>query len=963
MRLFFWGLLGVFGCQVSSALVVRHDTPTLDYENYGKETKFDASLNIFQNGNAEFGALAGSTAIDSRWGVHARHTLRSVSDWLDDGNVARIRGTRWKGVSFQGLGAVDVNQVIHYDDDFTRFANVIDIALVQSKAPTSALRIAPLYGGWDEVGRVGSGVSAANNRNNGNGESAKPEAQATSNSGRWYEVRWGGKNEVNVVSGNSFQGSPSNALLNLDFDHPTNASLNRWGSTTAIELEYGSMNGDSGSPLYLDKDGVEAQVAGVVSGGSGNTYGSSIVYVRTRAYRTWITDTVLANPDIRTLEIEALADQFVAFDDTVTASVQASASDSGPQTISYRLVEGPAGATVDAETGAFSWIPGVVMAGTTQTVTVEAFENGVVQESAQTSFDITVGALEEVDFWSWSGGQPAWEKLAGSNSYSLGGNFPYIQGDQFNAIFHQLSGTLPENAIVVVKLKIADFHQNWTSGGEVEFGIYDGLPDAGNPSAAFVHSSLADVPNYNSAEALANGLGNTGGPVDYFLSFELDAPLTDPVFVVRKNFNGGRVAVDDVEITYTFPDQDGDGVPDHQEEAQGTLVDNPDSDGDGLNDGAELAAGTLPLNRDTDDDGNVDGYEVNVIGTNPLDADSPGGPNPRAVGLNFVSVRGQEVNTARSLSAHAYAGAPEVAQRNWNQTTALNLNGFSTQGIGSVASPSTGDLVDSRGMATGMGLSFRCQNSWNIDNEDLSSYGLLFAGYADSNATNNASVTLTNVPYASYDLYVYVGAGNVGSTQKVTDGVTTYSFKTAARIIEGAGSYVQTTDTGEGYPSANYAKFSGKTSSSVTVTFLRGSSNGGINAIQVVSTEPEDPYLDWVELNGLDVATTGAPTGDADGDGANNLLEFVLRTDPQNGDQQPSVSAVYGDFEMVLKFVRKRDIGDYVTSVTWSDNLVDWSEEGVMMQVMPLNEDELEMTATVPADANARYFRIEVSER
>ena len=168
-----------------SALVIRHDTPTLDYENYGNESQFNASLNIHQDGNAEFGALAGSTAIDSRWGVHARHTLKAVSDWLDDGNVARIRGTRGKGVSFQGLGSVVVKQVIHYDDDFSRFSNVIDIALVQSNVPHSGLRIAPIYGGWDEVGRVGSAASAANNRNNGNGVSAKPEAQETSNSNRW----------------------------------------------------------------------------------------------------------------------------------------------------------------------------------------------------------------------------------------------------------------------------------------------------------------------------------------------------------------------------------------------------------------------------------------------------------------------------------------------------------------------------------------------------------------------------------------------------------------------------------------------------------------------------------------------------------------------------------------------------------------------------------------------------------
>ena len=179
-------------------------------------------------------------------------------------------------------------------------------------------------------------------------------------------------------------------------------------------------------------------------------------------------------------------------------------------------------------------------------------------------------------------------------------------------------------------------------------------------------------------------------------------------------------------------------------------------------------------------------------------------------------------------------------------------------------------------------------NTWNIDNENLTPYGLLYAGYLDTNAVNNSSVTLSNIPYASYDVFVYFGAGGTGSTQKITDGQTTYSFKTAARVSE-AGTYVQTTDEGNAYPSANYAKFSGKTSSSVTVTFLRGSSNGGINAIQIVPSQQPTPYDEWAAALGMNVLAEGAPDFDLDGDGMNNLLEFVLLSNPQDGGDRPDL--------------------------------------------------------------------------
>ena len=55
-----------------------------------------------------------------------------------------------------------------------------------------------------------------------------------------------------------------------------------------------------------------------------------------------------------------------------------------------------------------------------------------------------------------------------------------------------------------------------------------------------------------------------------------------------------------------------------------------DTDGDGLSDAVEADVGTDPLNADTDGDGWTDGDEVQVYGTDPLDARS----NPDAVAVD-----------------------------------------------------------------------------------------------------------------------------------------------------------------------------------------------------------------------------------------------------------------------------------------------------------------------------------------
>lgn len=935
--------------QSAAALVIRHDVATLDYENYGKSAKFNSSTGISRGDDVEYG-IAGATAIDSRWGVHARHTLKNVQNYMDQaGKTAVLRGTKWNGWNNQGLFNRQVSQVIYFDDDFTQFAAAIDIAVVQTVAASSVLKIAQLNTGWDEVGRVGSGVSAANNRTDGNGNSRKTEAQNTTNSGRWYEVRWGGKNDINQVNTQAL-GSPNNAVLKVDMDHPSTTSYSTMGGNTAIDLEYGSANGDSGSPIYIDKNGIDGQVAGVVSGGTGSGYGSTIFYCRVRPYYTWITDTILANPDSRTLSLDSILDQVTEVGGSVAATGSATSSESAPLTISYRLINPPTGATVNASTGVVSWSPSAAHGGTVQTVTIEAYEDGVVGNTAQTSFDVTVLPSDEVTFWSWSAAPPSWSSVTvgGGGPYNLGsGTYPYMQGNTNNMIYQQISGTLPAWVTVTVQIKAADFNQSWSNGGPLEYGFRSVAPTVANAGAAFSESAIANVPNYDSGTAVANGLGNTGGNVDYFFSFFTTQETVNPWFAVRKNADGSRLMVDDIVISYHMDDADEDGLADQHETSIGTDPDVADSDGDGFDDGDEVALGTDPLSNDSDLDGYSDGYEVNALGSDPLDANAPGGSAVVGIGIDFIASSGQAPQVG--LPANAYGGLPAVAQKNWNQTTPFSANNGTTARI---ASPQAGVLVDGVGAVTGTTVSLSMANLWSTANERHTPYGGLYSGYLDTSAgTPQAVVNFAGIPYANYDVYVYFGAGTNGRVGTVSDGTTTYSFTTSAKITE-PGMYIQTQDTGSGNPVANYAVFSGKSTSSLAITYQRVTGNGGIYAIQIVPSA----YDQWAISEDLDPLNGGALGLDSDFDGISNALEFVLHSQPGDASDRPFLEMVDAADTISLTYKKAKAAGGLTTFVEWSQNLTDWYTTGMSEAQMSEDHESRTMKGSVSKNGRTALF-------
>lgn len=80
---------------------------------------------------------------------------------------------------------------------------------------------------------------------------------------------------------------------------------------------------------------------------------------------------------------------------TVAVSNTAADSDFPAQTLTYSLVNGPAGSLLDTNTGAFTWRPSVNFSGTTNPVSVSVADDGTPMLTATQSFQVIVNPLPQ----------------------------------------------------------------------------------------------------------------------------------------------------------------------------------------------------------------------------------------------------------------------------------------------------------------------------------------------------------------------------------------------------------------------------------------------------------------------------------------------------------------------------------------------------------------------------------------
>lgn len=221
-----------------------------------------------------------------------------------------------------------------------------------------------------------------------------------------------------------------------------------------------------------------------------------------------------------------------------------------------------------------------------------------------------------------------------------------------------------------------------------------------------------------------------------------------------------------------------------------------------------------------------------------------------------------EANAATAITAISY---------NWDYFGTIPSNSTSFAGVVSVAhwnnswpgtnTPPTSvaptvNLKDNAGSTTTMDVFFSGTAQWQLNplntppavDGDGTYNKRLLKGYVDMVGGNPVSVTLSQIPYSNYDVYIYMSSDTANREGWVSDdGGATYFFRTvgSAAITGSNATLQQATDTTDLATNglATYARFSNLTGNSqVFSVFAAG--NAGIAGFQVVQIpEPSAALL------------------------------------------------------------------------------------------------------------------------
>lgn len=234
-------------------------------------------------------------------------------------------------------------------------------------------------------------------------------------------------------------------------------------------------------------------------------------------------------------------------------------------------------------------------------------------------------------------------------------------------------------------------------------------------------------------------------------------------------------------------------------------------------------ASSYRVKRATSEGGGYATIASNVTGTNYTDTTAQNGVTYFYVVSVMVGAQESPNSGMRSATP---AGQPSIVS--WNYDRYGTIPDFAGRaGVEAVTNWNnswpdnpTVNLTDANGSPTTVDLVYNSYASYSIQNshpggDANGSYNReLLNGYlnsGNSNVPTNSSVSLTQIPFSYYDIYVYFSSDVAGRTGTVTDGRTQFSFSTlGAPSISGANATLtQTTDTGTSYPPANYAVFTG----------------------------------------------------------------------------------------------------------------------------------------------------------
>ena len=216
---------------------------------------------------------------------------------------------------------------------------------------------------------------------------------------------------------------------------------------------------------------------------------------------------------------------------------------------------------------------------------------------------------------------------------------------------------------------------------------------------------------------------------------------------------------------------------------------------------------------------------------------------PRAIGINFLG-------TSTSLMA-ATETAGVVPQTGWNNA------------VGAARSTPL-PLVDDAGKATTASVTWTANNGWMTPITDSPGNARMMKGYLDNNNTSITTVTVTGLPAAAYDVYVYSDGDNKAYTRTASYKLTGPGIAektiglTDAPNRNFSGTFIQGAGT-----AGNYVKFN-FSGTQFTLTAIPGTSTNlnvraPVNGIQIVNASV--PPLPVVLEPPLTVSGIGAGQG------------------------------------------------------------------------------------------------------
>jgi len=207
-----------------------------------------------------------------------------------------------------------------------------------------------------------------------------------------------------------------------------------------------------------------------------------------------------------------------------------------------------------------------------------------------------------------------------------------------------------------------------------------------------------------------------------------------------------------------------------------------------------------------------------------------------SIGINYAGRQWSwGGNTPMNLNFTDSAGV--VPQINWNN---VGLDGGSPQGLPQVTGPNAGTISDNSGAATSVTMTYTLDGEWAVDQTIHTGNQQLLDGFIDNNGSAPVTITLGNIPFSVYKVYVYVSENVNGDSGNVSiNGGSPIYFLTDTVGYSYANPLIQATATSAANAvGAQYVLFTNVTGASLQVVETAISGKSGVAGIQIVDASP-----------------------------------------------------------------------------------------------------------------------------